>query len=129
MGVFYATFPNSFRMGRMISDPVWLKNIQLRNRSILAAAESGSPADDCGVIREEEIERLTHYTKNGVSLIITFAIGISATALSRANSCLLAGERDIPGSSDLIKSTHKNHGKIADQIFYSGIWTGGYLKQ
>lgn len=115
-------------MDRMLSDPVWLKNIQLRNRSVLAAAASGSPADDCGVIREEEIERLTQYANNGVGLIITGAIGISATALSRANSCLLAGERDIPGISDLTKSAHQNHGKIAAHICHSGIWTGGYLK-
>jgi len=53
-----------------------LKNIELRNRFVFAAAASGGAADSAGVITSDKIERLVTYAQCGVGLIITGAVGI-----------------------------------------------------
>ena len=110
-------------------DTAWLKNIELRNRFVFAAAASGGAADQAGVITGTEIERLTTYANCGVGLIITGAVGISAHALSHAGSSLLTNEQHIAGFSKLARAVHDNGGKIAAELCHSGIWTGSYMRE
>ncbi|MCU0630223.1 MAG: NADH:flavin oxidoreductase [Methanoregulaceae archaeon] len=116
----------------MPGDPfgtVWLKNIELRNCFVFAAAASGGAADPAGVITSDEIGRLVTYVKCGLGLIITGAVGISAYALSHAGSSLLVNDRHIAGFSKLTRAVHEQDGKIAVELCHSGIWTGGYMRE
>lgn len=105
-----------------------LKNVELKNRFVFAAAASGGAADASGVIIKDEIDRLAMYAKQGVGLIITGAIGISADALSHAGSALLTNDLHTAGFLNLTRLVHDRGGKIAAEICHSGIWTGGYMK-
>lgn len=125
-------YPGSLTGYIMPGDPfdkVWLKNVELRNRFVFAAAASGGAADSAGVISRDEIERLVTYAKCGVGLIITGAVGISPYALSHAGSSLLVNDAHIAGFSKLTRAVHEQGGKIAVELCHSGIWTGGYLKE
>ncbi len=109
--------------------PILLNKVRLRNRFILAAASTGVAADASGHMSGEEIDRLTAYAGNGVGLIITGAIGISASALSHAGSLSLAKDSSIPGFSRLTKAVHEQGGRIAAQLCHSGIWTGAHMAE
>lgn len=109
--------------------PVTLKSLYLKNRFILAAAASGGSADENGVIRTEEINRLSRYAEEEVGLIITGAIGISDTSISHATSSRLVTDDQVAGFSRLCSAVHGKGGKIAAQICHSGIWTGRHTAE
>lgn len=110
-------------------ETVRLKNIELRNRFVFAAAASGGAADPAGVITGNEIERLVTYAERGVGLIITGAIGTSDTSLSHAGSSHLTNDQHVAGFSRLTRAVHENEGRIAAELCHSGIWTGGYMRE
>ena len=110
-------------------DTVMLRSIEVKNRFILAAAASGCAADESGVIKPEEISRLSRYAELDVGLIITGAIGISKTAISHTSSNLLITDEQVAGFARLCDSVHEKGGKIAAQLCHSGIWTGRHTKE
>lgn len=110
-------------------DPITLKSMKLRNRFILAAAASGGAADASGVIKPEEVARLSRYAELDVGLIITGAIGIMGTSISHASSTLLITDEQVSGFRRLCDTVHKKGGKIAAQLCHSGVWTGRYAKE
>lgn len=115
--------------GPDLFDPVLLKDTELRNRFVFAAAASGGAADPGGVITGDEVLRLAAYAKCGVGLVITGAIGISESALSHAGSAQLFNELHCAGFRNLTRAVHDDGGKIAAELCHSGIWTGGYMKE
>lgn len=93
-------------------EPVWIKNIEMQNRFVLAAAAGGVGSDASGTISKEGIDRLTMHAGNRVGLIITGATGISDSALSNPGSASLGSDRHIPGFMELTESVHWNGGKL-----------------
>jgi len=120
-------------MGSGLFDPVSLKTLRLTlrltNRFVFAAAASGNPANGSGVIHDSEVVRLTRYAKSGVGLVITGAIGITDSAISGANSCLLSTDATVTGFERLTDSIHIAGGLVAAQLCHSGLWTSRHNKE
>lgn len=63
--------------------PLQIRTHTISNRFVLAAAASGTAADEHGVITEEECKRLVSFAENGVGLIITGQAAFILTVNSR----------------------------------------------
>ena len=104
---------------------VELKNLEIRNRFVMAAAADNLTGEE-GRVTDAHINRLVKLAKGGVGLIITGGVGVHESARSSPNSPSLARDDFIPDYKKLTRELHKYGAKVAAQLCHSGIWTSFY---
>jgi len=106
-------------MGRLLYEPVTIKNMSLANRLVRSATYEGLAAED-GSVTDELIDLHTTLARGGVGLIIVGYANVQENGHCMPRQAAVHSDDNIPGLRRLVDAVHREGGKIALEIAHSG---------
>lgn len=112
-------------MSKKPLQPTTIKNLEIRNRLVMAAAADNLTSEG-GKVTEAHINRLVELARGGVGLIITGGVGIHESGRSGPNTPSIARDDAVADYKKLTEEVHAEWAKITLQLVHSGVWTSRY---
>ncbi|MFQ5997253.1 MAG: FAD-dependent oxidoreductase [Dehalococcoidales bacterium] len=106
-------------MQRRLLQPFRIRNMQLRNRIVMAPMETQYGGED-GYVTERVKNYYEARARGGAALIIVEATYIHLRGWAHANQLTIRDDKFIPGMSELVQVIHRHGARAAIQLNHAG---------